>query len=243
MSDVAMYQVSTLQALALGYTRGVITVGELKKHGDIGLGTFEDVNGEMIFIDGLCCRAMEDGNTVIADDTMGVPFSSVSIMEADRTFALDAVSNIDALKDILTLRIEEGFGLNSMHIVRIDGTFSKVAARSEAPYRSQHVTLKDVLSMTQRDFQFTDIKGSLVCIYYPDFMDGINASGWHLHFISDDRTKGGHVFDLELAEGTAKLMKINRIEIQLPTDPAFDTYALKNADDKEIKEVEQGDGK
>jgi acetolactate decarboxylase len=49
-----MYQVSTLQALALGYTRREITVEELKKHGDIGLGTFEDVNGEMIFIDGIC---------------------------------------------------------------------------------------------------------------------------------------------------------------------------------------------
>ena len=41
MTNAPMYQVSTLQALALGYTRGVITVGELKQHGDIGLGTFE----------------------------------------------------------------------------------------------------------------------------------------------------------------------------------------------------------
>jgi acetolactate decarboxylase len=73
-------------------------------------------------------------------------------------------------------------------------------------------------------------------------MDGINAPGWHLHFISDDRTKGGHVFDLELREGTASLMKIDRIEIQLPRDPAFDTYSLKNADQNDIKEVEQGNG-
>ena len=43
-----IYQVSTLRALAMGYSRKVITVGELLEHGDIGLGTFEDVNGEMI---------------------------------------------------------------------------------------------------------------------------------------------------------------------------------------------------
>ena len=242
MTNAPMYQISTLQALALGYTRGVITVGELKKHGDIGLGTFEDVNGEMIFIDGICYRAMEDGSVAIAGDEMGVPFSSVSIMNADRIFPVDPVNSMESLKDILTLRIEEGFGLNSMHIVRIDGFFSKVAARSEAPYRSQHVPLKDMLSMTQRDFMFEDIKGSLVCVYYPDYMDGINAPGWHLHFVSDDRTKGGHVFDLELMEGTASLMKIDRIEIQLPKDPAFDTYSLKNADQNDIKEVEQGNG-
>ena len=55
-----MFQVSTLQTLALGYTRKVITVGELMKHGETGLGTFEDVNGEMIAIDGKCYRAMEE---------------------------------------------------------------------------------------------------------------------------------------------------------------------------------------
>lgn len=51
------YQVSTLQALALGYSKSVITVGELLKHGNLGLGTFEDVDGEMIVLDGKCYRA------------------------------------------------------------------------------------------------------------------------------------------------------------------------------------------
>lgn len=47
-----MYQVSTLQALMLGYSRAVISVNELLDHGDIGLGTFTDVDGEMIVLDG-----------------------------------------------------------------------------------------------------------------------------------------------------------------------------------------------
>ena len=106
MTNPPMYQISTLQALALGYTRGVIAVGELKKHGDIGLGTFEDVNGEMIFIDGICYRAMEDGSVAVAGDEMGVPFSSVSVMNANRVFAVDPVNSMESLKDILTLRIE-----------------------------------------------------------------------------------------------------------------------------------------
>ena len=56
-----IYQISTLQALALGYSRSVVTVNELLQHGNIGLGTFEDVNGEMIVLDGECYRATEDG--------------------------------------------------------------------------------------------------------------------------------------------------------------------------------------
>ena len=57
------------------------------------------------------------------------------------------------------------------------------------------------------DFFFEDISGTLVCVYYPDYMDGINAAGWHLHFISDDRQKGGHVFDLDMISGIAEECK------------------------------------
>ena len=52
----SIFQVSTLQALAMGYTRRVITVEELLRHGDTGLGTFEDLDGEMIVADGKCFR-------------------------------------------------------------------------------------------------------------------------------------------------------------------------------------------
>ena len=238
-----IYQISTLQALALGYTRPVVTVKELLEHGDIGLGTFEDVNGEMIVVDGQCFRATEDGTVWEAEPDMGVPFASVAKADFSPGFEARDIQDIEKMKELLTLKIEEDFGLNSMHIVRIDGAFNRVCARSESAYRSQHVDLKDILSQTQRDFMFEDISGTMVCIYYPDYMDGINAPGWHLHFLSEDRLKGGHVFDLEMESGTIYLAKINNIEIQLPSEPAFDTYSLKDAAGSDIKQVEQGNGK
>lgn len=237
-----MYQVSTLQALALGYSRSVVTVEELLRHGDLGLGTFEDVNGEMIVVDGECYRADETGNAWKADPDMGIPFSSVAKTGYDHVFVIKDISDIGKLKEQLTLKIEEDFGLNSMHIARIDGTFTKACARSESAHRSQHVDLKDILSKTQRDFVFEDIAGTMVCIYYPDYMDGINAPGWHVHFLSQDRTKGGHVFDLVIADAQVQLARISKIEIQLPTEPAFDTYSLKEASGSDIKKVEQGEG-
>ena len=240
---MTIYQISTLQALALGYTRPVVTVKELLEHGDIGLGTFEDVNGEMIVVDGQCFRATEDGTVWEAEPDMGVPFASVAKADFSPGFEVRDIPDIEKMKELLTLKIEEDFGLNSMHIVRIDGAFNRVCARSESAYRSQHVDLKDILSQTQRDFMFEDISGTMVCIYYPDYMDGINAPGWHLHFLSEDRLKGGHVFDLEMESGTIYLAKINNIEIQLPSEPAFDTYSLKDASGSDIKQVEQGNGK
>lgn len=103
-------------------------------------------------------------------------------------------------------------------------------------------TLKDILSKTQKDFSFERLRGTLVCVYYPDYMDGINAAGWHLHFISEDRKLGGHVFDVAMSRGECLLQKMDKIEIQLPWEPAFDTYSLKEASQDEIAEVEQGKG-
>ena len=237
---VKMYQVSTLQALMLGYSRSVVTVSELLQHGDTGLGTFEDVDGEMIVIDGTCYRATENGRVVVAEPDKGVPFSAVCNMQGRRTFDLGEYHSVDTLKSELNNRIEEDFGLNSMHVARIDGEFSFVDARSESAYKSMHVTLKAVLEQTQKAFCFENIKGSLVCVYFPDYMDGINAAGWHLHFVSDDRKHGGHVFEISMVKGKCFLDKINTIELRLPDEPVFDTYSLKEASGNEIKQVEQG---
>ena len=233
-----MYQVSTLQALALGYSRAVITVDKLLQEGDTGLGTFEDVNGEMIVMDGNCYRADQNGNVSVVAPETGVPFAAVAKLYGEQQFQLENMPDITAIRTELIRKIEEVFGLNSMHIVRIDGEFEKVDARSEAPYRSHHITLKEVLSQTQEAFIFENIRGSLVGVYFPDYMDGINMPGWHLHFLSEDRSKGGHVFDVSLREGEAKVDKITNIYINLPKEAAFDTYSLKQDLQEEIKSVE-----
>lgn len=234
-----MYQVSTLNALLLGYTRTVVTVQDLLANGDTGLGTFENVNGEMIVVDSHCYRASDNGDVTEMPPDRGVPFASVSFLKGSKKFEIGPVENIDDLKTLLNLKIEEGFGLNSMHMVRIDGFFETVDARSENGLKSQHVELKDILNLNQKSFVFSNVSGSLVCIYYPDYMAGINASGWHFHFVSDDRSKGGHVFNITMQHGAAFLDKISKIEMQLPWEASFDTYALTSVSQKDVKKVEQ----
>ena len=240
MKELKMFQVSTLQALMLGYTKSVITVDELLLHGDTGLGTFEDVNGEMIVLDGHCYQAKSDGTIQEADGGTGVPFCAVSFMNAQGETELENIGSIDDLKQFLDMSIDEAFALNRMHIVRIDGLFNKVMARSEEGLKSRHIELKKILENNQQDFCFEAIEGTLVCIYFPDYMDGINAPGWHLHFVSFDKTRGGHVFDIDLKHGKASFSRISTIEIKFPATAEFDTYALKEASQKDIKAVEQG---
>ena len=238
MPKNCMYQVSTLQALALGYSRAVTSVGELLEKGDTGLGTFENVDGEMIVMDGCCYRADQNGRVSVVSPRTGVPFAAVARLYGDQRFPMNDAPSIDSVRSLLTEKVEERFGLNSMHVVRIDGEFIKVDARSESPYRSHHITLKQILSETQRAFVFENIRGSLVGVYFPDFMDGINMPGWHLHFLSEDRSKGGHVFDVSVRTATAMVDKVSSMELDLPREEAFDTYSLKQDLQDEIKSVE-----
>ncbi len=238
--DNKMFQVSTLQALAAGYTHGVITVQELEGLGDVGLGTFEGVDGEMILLDGVCYRARQDGTVEKPAPDTGVPFASIASVKGGAAFELEDVHDIEVLKNELTCKLDEAFALNSMYVATVTGTFDSVSARSESAYRADHITLKDMLAITQREFVFEKLDGTLVCVYHPDYMDGINAPGWHVHFLSADRTQGGHVFGISLARGHAVMHRIDCIEIRLPATPTFDTYSLKETTQEEIAEVEQG---
>lgn len=211
----------------MGYTRPVITVEELLQHGDTGLGTYTDVNGEMILVDGRCYRANANGVVEKVPHNTGISFGAAAFLKKERCEEISKPVNMKELISFLDVKIEEKFGLNSMHMVQIDGYFDEVHARSEEPYHSQHIALKDILNKTQKDFVFHKLKGTLICAYFPDYLDGINESGWHMHFVSEGRTLGGHVFEIWMKNGKAFIDKIQNLQIQLPTEPSFDTYSLK----------------
>ena len=105
---------------------------KLLSHGNIGLGTFTDVDGEMIVLDGSCYRAMENGDVVMAEPDRGVPFSTVCAMEECTPIEFGFTDSVGELKTVLNNIIDSHFGLNSMHMARIDGEFEVVDARSES---------------------------------------------------------------------------------------------------------------
>lgn len=238
MGNNKMFQVSTLEALRLGYSKSVITAGELICHGNAGLGTFEDVNGEMILIDSHVYRADSEGKVTPVRSNEGIPFASVGFLTGVHTGELTDVDSKADVEKHLNMLVDSDFGLNSFYLVRIDGRFNHIDARSEGAHPSHHVELKDILDKTGTAFTFDAIEGSMICLYHPDYLEGINAPGWHFHFISDDRTCGGHVFDFSVASATYTWERLQSIEIRLPEDKAFDTYALKNVSAEAIKAIE-----
>jgi acetolactate decarboxylase len=94
-----LYQVELIQSLVQGYYDGIITVGELKQHGDTGIGTFEGLNGEMIVLDGTVYQAVADGSITIPADEETVPSGSVTFFDTDKTLTLIGISDMAALQE------------------------------------------------------------------------------------------------------------------------------------------------
>ena len=192
-----IFQVSLLQGLTLGDYYGSVTVKELKQHGDIGIGTFEGVNGELIMVDGVVYRALSDGSAETAPDDETIPFSNVTFFDADEKQDISGISNIAELKGILDEKVEK-LGRNRFYMVRIDGSFNNVHARSELKQQEPYKPLAEALKTDQREFKWDKIDGTVVALYCPEYMNDLNAVGWHMHFISADKTKGGHLLDIDI---------------------------------------------
>lgn len=236
-----VYQISTLQALVMGNYYGSATMEHLLAHGDTGLGTFDAVDGELVVIDGACYRILGDGSAVKAAPHDTAPFASVAYLNEDPyTIKLGLIPSMDALRDVLDERVEL-FGVNNMYLVRIDGYFRHVAARTELRQQAPFKPFAEVLKTDERRFSFENLHGSLVCFYFPRYFEGVNTPGWHFHFIDEARKRGGHVFELCMERGLARLRKTDRFILDLPHNDAFQDAKLEHASKEEIRQIEQGE--
>ena len=220
-----VYQVALLQSLTQGYYDGIIKVSELKQHGDIGIGTFEGVNGEMIVLDGKVYQALGDGSVKEADENETVPFSNVTFFDSDIKETLSDIENVDALKAELDKIVDQD-GRNMFYFVRIDGDFEKMNVRSEIKQEKPYKSLDKALATDQREFNYDNAKGTVVGLYCPDYMGGLNTPGWHFHFISDDKAKGGHILDLSFKSAEAQLDKTPEFDMTLSDTDTFQEMEL-----------------
>lgn len=198
--DILM-QVSTIDALVNGIYDGVMPVSILKKYGDSGIGTFEGLDGEMVFIDGTVYQVQGDGSVHIVSDDMTVPFAAVTFFDSDRSITLPAGINMEKTMALLDEHMPSP---NAFYAVRANGHFSHMKTRSVPKQEKPYPVLTEV-TKNQAVFEFTDVKGTIIGFKSPPFVNGVNLPGYHIHFITEDRTGGGHVLDFITTDVTALL--------------------------------------
>jgi acetolactate decarboxylase len=208
-----LFQASTIGALLDGAFEGDLSFAELAEHGDLGLGTLNHLDGEMIAIDGEFFRADVDGNTTRIGPEERTPFAVVTAFEAtvDERLPDEEVSH----KELLACLDELAPIDASSCAVRLDGRFELVRARSvprqEPPYRPLTEVVAD-----QHVFELREVEGTMLGFRFPAYAEGIEVAGYHLHFISADRSRGGHVLDSRSRGLRARLDPSDDLHVELP---------------------------
>ena len=211
-AEGTVWQYSTLAALLAGSYDGRLSVAALAQHGDLGLGTFNRVDGEMVVVDGRVWQVRADGRPAEAAPATLVPFAAVIAFKPERTLELPAGLDLAGLAAFLDGQLADR-GLPQA--IRIDGRFVRLKLRSEAaqspPYRPLAAVLKEQVVL-----ELADLEGTMVGFRFPAALGAVNVPGWHFHFVSADRRRGGHVLDLGTGSGArAALQTVTGLEAEL----------------------------
>jgi len=228
-------QVSTIDAILNGLYDGVITYGDLKEYGDFGIGTFEGLDGEMVAVDGDFYQIKADGVAYPVDDDMTAPFACVLFFDADCGLPVWEGMNYTQFQDYLEGSIKEK---NIFHAVKMEGTFGYVKTRSVPGQEKPYPPLVEVTA-NQPTFEFHDIKGTIVGFYCPDYVEGLNVPGYHLHFITEDRTAGGHVLEFDINDAELSVDYTSELHIILPNTEEFNSLDLTKSKKEELEEAEK----
>lgn len=240
----SVYISTPINVLVEGYYEQNITIGEVKDHGDFGLGTFNDLDGEMVVLDGVVYQVAGDGTVKQVADDILTPFACVTFYRPETFDEIDGAAMVS--KGQVSHLPYEAFNAllerllpspNMLYAIRIDGLFPHVRTRSVAKqenYRPLALATKD-----QAIFDFYDIAGTLSGFYTPSFMSSMNAPGYHLHFISDDRRRGGHLLSCDLGSARIGMQHIPLLEVALPVTLDYLTADLSRDTRKDLQKAEQ----
>ncbi len=221
-----LYQVGTINSLLAGVYEGDVNFEYLASFGGFGLGTFDAVSGEMIALDDNYHRIDAYGNAHPLEPNMKSPFAVVADFQAEIRCDIGAFATLALLQTYAQSKFESE---NIIYALSISGYFNKLDLRSEHPQPEGHRPLSETIAQVQNSYTLNDTGGTVVGFWFPQYMKTINVPGFHFHFINDSRTKGGHLFDMELDAGVLEIMPIYDFGMHLIHTPLFE-HANMNSD-------------
>jgi acetolactate decarboxylase len=229
-----LFQVSTSGALVEGVYTGAISSDVILKHGDFGLGTFENLDGEMVVLDGHIYRARGDGTVSEAPADACAPFAVVTRFAPDVDLSIEAADSFD----ILTERCDEHRRSNNIfYAIRLDGEFHQVRMRAVSP-ASSGGRLIDA-TKAQAEFELSEIRGTLVGLWSPGFSSAFSIAGYHFHFLSENREHGGHLLGCSTASLRLRIEALTDFHLALPENESFLKADLSKNSAGELAYAEQ----
>ncbi len=232
-----LFQYSTMSALMDGVADTGLPLRELLGHGDLGLGTFRHMVGEMIVLGGRVYHMKSDGTvSAVHDLSIVTPFAMVTHFTPSLTLDAVVLASKQDLEAMLHRLIPSA--TNHFVVLRIEGRIKSVTVRTTPGQQYPGQRLAEMAHAEQVEHTFVDELGTFVGFRCPQYIHGIGVAGIHLHYIARTGQHGGHVLVLETDEVELALDVMSAFHLQLPADSAdFDAAPLR-PDNAAITKVE-----
>ena len=230
-----LYQTTPYNAMLDEVYDGDMTIQELKHYGNIGIGTFNALDGELIGLDGTFYQIKSDGVTYVADDSLKTPFAVVTWFEGDKTAIID--NNMDfaqLTRFIDNLRQTQ----NIFYGIKIEGIFEYIRTKSAPKQDKPYPPLVAILQ-NMPEFEFHDVEGTIVGFWLPTYIEGINIPGYHLHFITKNRDSGGHLIECQIQNAKIEIDYTTNFNMILNRNDEFYSADLKKNLKEELEKTEQ----
>ena len=234
MARTKFTQVSLFSVLLSGRYGGVITVGELKKLGGMSIATMDRLDGEMQMIDGVVYQACADGSVHLPDDDATVPFGTVAEFRAEQTLHLADVPSYELFEEHMAGCCPQE---NVPLAIHFTGDFRYMKVRAVGRQERDGIGLAEA-AKNDAVFDLTDCSGDLVGFRLPGYVNGVNAPGWHLHFMDAARQRGGHVVNFALRAGELRFCHADDFQIYRPPPEVLAGLDLSRDWSKELKRAE-----
>ncbi|QDU35540.1 Alpha-acetolactate decarboxylase precursor [Poriferisphaera corsica] len=196
-------QIGTAQALEIGAYQGQMTVAELQSYGDFGIGVAENLNGELIMLDGELYQSCVGDELTKPAPTVQTPFATVTHFSSQKSWP---VSNTMTYSDFEKLLDDQVINPEHVNAIKFTGTFDTVRYRCLT--LTQNYVPYDQAVKNEHVYENDNVKGTLVGFYYPPFMGELNFKRYTFHFIQDDARHGGHLVDAKLRTGKVEMMEL-----------------------------------
>jgi acetolactate decarboxylase len=232
--DSSIYLCAPVNALVEGIYEEDIPLEEIKLHGDFGLGTFNDLDGEMVMLDGQVYRIASDGRVSVEDEQVRTPFACVTFYAEMSHDRLQAELSYPAFQAWLEALMPSP---NLFYAFRIEGDFAYVKTRS-VPRQENYRPLVEV-TKEQPLFEFHDVAGTLAGFYTPAFMASLNVPGMHLHFVSADLQHGGHLLECRPRQVRAGIQFIEKLQLSLPMSLDYLTWDFQRDVGTDLDQAEK----
>ena len=210
-----IFQVSTFNSFYNGNFEGKYPIGNLKMHGDTGIGSISGVDGEMMVLNGVVYQVKPDGHVYIVKNSQKTPFAMVTYFKTNKVVTVNKEMNSTEFEKYLNSTLPSK---NMFYSFKIIGTFDNVTARSVEKQVKPYTTLSEVYKNHQTVFNFNDINGTMVGFWCPAYASGVNKNEYHFHFLSADKQDGGHVLDFKVKKVLVEIDYIPDMYVRLPKD-------------------------